>query len=386
MSSGDFKGAEEKIKVLLEKAPDEILYNGLLAEVYRLMGEKNKATEIYEKLLQNDSENPQTLLSLSDFLITEKEYDELFNVLNIIVINSKITREDKISLITRLIENDELVRIKGQNLEMIILVLEATYRNDSIIYLLRPELYQKQQEIQKAIDRLEEIVDMNPENYYAWEKLLILYSETGDYNNLLIRGKECATKFNMSYPAKVLYANAALEKGEFNIAQEELRKAKIIAGENKEMIVQVLTMEADLYYRKREFSKSYETFKEALKLSPEDIIILNNYAYYLAEQGEELKEAERMAKKVIEKEKNNGTYLDTYAWVLYKIGKIKEAARIMEEIIAKGDKEDADWCEHYGFIMKAMKKCDKAVEYWKQAKSLDIRKNYLDKEIQNCSK
>jgi tetratricopeptide (TPR) repeat protein len=78
--------------------------------------------------------------------------------------------------------------------------------------------------------------------------------------------------------------------------------------------------------------------------------------------------------------------MDTYAWILYKRGKIKEAARIMEAIIKNGKNDDAEWCEHYGFIMKAMNQCDKAVEYWKQAQSLDNRKDYLSKEIKNCTK
>ena len=386
INSGDLKGAEEKIKLLLQKDPDEILYNGILAEIYRAEGEKEKAAEIYRSLMERDSGNPQTLLSLADFLITEKEYDELFKLLDIIVLNTYITREDKISLLNRLIENDEIIKSGGEKLEMIILVMEATYKNDDIIYILRPELYQRQQNIDEAIDRLEDLIEINSENYYAWEKLLILYSEKRDYNNLFIKGNECATKFNMSFLAKILYASAALEKNELEIAQEELRKAKILAGDNKEMIVQVLTMEADLFYRKKEFTKSYEIFKEALKYSPEDMVILNNYAYYLAEQGEDLKEAERMARIVIEKEKNNGTYMDTYAWILYKRGKIKEAARIMEAIIKNGKNDDAEWCEHYGFIMKAMNQCDKAVEYWKQAQSLDNRKDYLSKEIKNCTK
>jgi Tfp pilus assembly protein PilF len=386
MNSGDLKGAEERVKELLIGKPDEILYNGLLAEVYRAEGKKEKATEVYKKLMESDSGNPQTLLSLADFMITEKQYDELFDVLNTIILNTKISREDKVTLFARIIENDDIIKTKGNELEMIILVLESTYEKDDIISLLRPELYQREQKLDEATDRLEDLIKINAENYFAWERLLLLYSEKGDYENLFEKGKECATKFNMSFTAKVLYASAALEKNELDIAQEELRKAKILAGDKKEMQIQVLTMEADLYYRKKEYTKSYETFKEGLKLGPDDVVILNNYAYYLAEQGQELKEAERMAKIVVEKEKNNGTFLDTYAWVLYKRGKVKEATRIMEEILKKGGKDDAEWCEHYGFMMKKLNKCDKAVEYWEKAQKLDAGKNYLDKDIQNCIK
>jgi tetratricopeptide (TPR) repeat protein len=384
MNSGDLKGAEEKVKALLEEEPDEIFYNGLLAEIYHAEGENVKALDVYKRLMAKDPQNGQTLLSFSDFLITEKGYDELFSLMNTIIINENITKENKISLSYRLIENEELIKTKGKEIEMVILVMEATYKNDDIVSLLRPELYQKEQKIESAIIRLEELTKTNPDNYYAWEKLLMLYSEKGDFDNLFSKGKECATKFNMSFLAKVLYASAALEKNELDIAQEELRKAEILAGDKKEMQVQVLTMKADLFYRKKEFGKCYETFKEGLKLNPEDVVILNNYAYYLAEQEQDLKEAERMAKIVVEKEKNNGTYLDTYAWILYKMGKIKDAAKIMEDIIKTGEKEDAEWCEHYGFILKAMKKCNNAVEYWKKAKILDKNKSYLDKEIQNC--
>jgi len=90
-------------------------------------------------------------------------------------------------------------------------------------------------------------------------------------------------------------------------------------------------------------------------------------------------------KIVIEKEGENKTFMDTYAWVLYKRGKLKEAARIMEEIM-KGVEDDSEWFEHYGFIMKAMKKCEIATEYWNRAMSLDRKKEYLIKEIENCSK
>jgi tetratricopeptide (TPR) repeat protein len=115
-------------------------------------------------------------------------------------------------------------------------------------------------------------------------------------------------------------------------------------------------------------------------------MILNNYAYFLAEQGTGLKEAEKMASIVIEKEKGNNTYLDTYAWVLFKRGKLKEAEKIMEPIVNVKSESDAEYFEHYGYILKALKKCDKAVEYWGKAMSLDKRKQNLKKEIENCKK
>jgi tetratricopeptide (TPR) repeat protein len=384
INSGDFKGAENKVKKLLEKSPDEVLYNGLLAEIYRSSGEAEKAGSVYRKLLENQPGNPQILLSISDFLINEKQYEDLFPILSKVTITDSVSREEKISLFSRIIGDSILLRSKSNEVEITLIVLEADNMNDPIIMLLRPEFYINLNKTNQAISRLEEIIRDQPENYYAWERVLLLYSEIKDWDKLLSRGKEYATNFNRSYLAKVLYASAALEKEQYAVAEEELRKAKILAGNDTDKIVQVLVMDADVLYRKKEYTKSYEKFKEALILNPEDVMILNNYAYYLAEQGQSLKEAEKMAKMVIEKEKRNTTYLDTYAWVLYKRGRFKEAQRIMEMVISIGEKPDAEWYEHLGYIMKALNKCEKAMGYWELAYKLDLRKSSLLKEIENC--
>jgi tetratricopeptide (TPR) repeat protein len=386
MSEGKFDEALIKVNLLLKEYPDEIVYNGLIAEIYRGKGENEKAQEVYNQLIVRNPNDPQIQLSLCDFLISEKNYDELFMLLNTIILNSKIKSEDKISLLARLFEMPDIIKDKGDNLMLALMVLEANYKEDDIIPLLRPELLIKQTKLVEASMRLEEIIKINPENYFAWEKLLLVYLQLGDFSRLMNKGEECATRFNRSFLAKVLYANGALENGKYSIALEELRKAEILAENNKDFKIQVLTMRADVYYRMKDYTKAFEIFEEALKSNSEDLIVINNYAYYLAERNMKLKEAEEMAKKVIEKEKGNKTYMDTYGWVLYKRGKLNEAAKIMEEIINSGEKADAEWYEHYGFILKKQNKCAKAIENWNIAIRIDSTKKNLIKEIENCGK
>jgi len=266
------------------------------------------------------------------------------------------------------------------------MVFEASYPNDDIIPLLRPEFLDNIERDNDAITRLEEIIEKRPGNYYAWEKLLLLYMQTGDFLKLMTKGEECATKFNRSFLAKLLYANGALENKKYEIALEELRKAQILAGDNKEYYMQVLTMRADAYYRMKDYNKAFETFDEALNLNSEDLTVLNNFAYYLAEQNVRLNEAEEMARNVIEKEKDNATFLDTYAWVLYKRGKVRDAAKIMEGILAKDLPDNAEYFEHYAYILKSLKKCDKAIENWSKAIEIDSTRTHLKMEMENCLK
>lgn len=372
------------VKKLIGEYPEEILYNGLLAEIYREQGQKEKAMEVYDALMESNPDNPETQLSLCEFLIRERKYEELLRLINVVTLNENINREEKISLFAEILENEELIKEKENEISLALMVLEAAFPGDPIILLLRPELYQKKGRLYEAGERLEEIITLTPENYYAWEKLLLVYLDNGDFKNLEKRGEQCATKFNRSFLAKMLYATGAAENKNYNVALEEVRKAEILAGNNEDMLMQVLSTRADIYYRMKDYQKAFSIYEDALNKNMEDVTLLNNYAYYLAEQNIKLKEAERMARKVIEKEKDNYTFLDTYAWVLYKRGKLKDAEKIMQTIIDNSENKDAEYYEHMGFIKMKRKKCEKAVENWEIALRIDSTKIELLKEIEKC--
>lgn len=271
-------------------------------------------------------------------------------------------------------------------MELSLMILESSFPEDDLVALLRPEFYQKTDDNPAAVSRLNEIITANPNNYYAWEKLLLVYYEMKDYGMLEKRGGECATRFNRSVIAKMLYSTGALENGNYDVALEELRKADILAGDNNDLKIQILSMKADVLYRSRNYEEAFRIYEEAINMDNSDLTMLNNYAYYLAEQNINLREAEEMAKTVIGKEGNNNTFMDTYAWVLYKRGKTREAARILERIINSGEADDAEYYEHYGYILKKMKKYREAVESFEKAMELDNTKLYLREEIENCRK
>lgn len=381
-----FEEAKTRINGLLLQEPDQIVYNGLLADIYQNEGKNEEALDVYSQLLERNPDDPVIQMKLCDFLLKEKEFDELFAVINTLILNGKISREEKIALFGGMIEDTVIVNRYSENMKMAMMILEATYVNDDIVLLIRPEFLTKQNKPEEAAARLEEIVKVKPDNYPAWEKLLLIYYETRNFEKLQISGKEAATRFNRSILAKILYAHAAMENKEYVTALDELKKAEILAGDNQEIQLQIIMMKADIYYRSGNLDDAFKSFDEALIRKSDDLTVLNNYAYYLAEQNVKLKEAEEMAKTVISREKDNTTFLDTYAWVLYKRGKAREAARIMEQIVNSGEDDDAEWYEHYGFILKKLGKCREAVDKWEKAITLDGSKVNLKEEIERCKK
>lgn len=386
MLSGQYDNALKKIEALMLEFPDEFIYKGLLAEIYKGKGDNSKAEEIYSQLIEESPEDPDMQLSLCDFLLGQKNYEELFVLLNKVILNEKITRDQKVALFSEMIEADDILKGYLNRLSLSLMVLEASFPEDNLIMLLRPDMYIRAEQIENAKSRLEEIIKINKENYYAWEKLLFVYLDQKDYNNLEEKARIVSTNFNMSFIAKALYATAAMENENFNIALDELRKATILAGNDEDMIVQVLSLKAEIYYRMGNYEETFRTFDEALKVAKNDMTILNNYAYYLAEKNIRLKEAESMAEKVIEIEKSNSTFLDTYAWVLYKRSKFREAEKVMKKVMEFKKDEDAELYEHYGFILKERNNCKEAVKNWNIALKLDSTKKELIREIEKCRK
>jgi tetratricopeptide (TPR) repeat protein len=378
--------ALKKAMELLQQFPDVITYNGLLAEIYRGKGEPEKAMKVYKELIERNPDNPQIQLAICEFLLEEKKYEDLLSLLNIVILNEKIAREDKINLFARIIETTELIKESGDKLLISEMVLEAAYPDDNVVIMIRPELLIAQEKLDKAEERLNEIIIKYPTFYYAWEKLLLVLLQKGDYLTLEKKGEECSTLFNRSFVAKLIYATALNENKKYPDALKEIEKAIILAGNNNEMNIQALTLKADVYYRSKDYDNAFRTFGEALKGNNKDVTLLNNYAYYLAEQDMKLKEAQEMSEKAIELDPGNFTFQDTYAWVLYKRGKYREAEKILEGIIKNSKKEDAEYFEHYGYILKKRHDCQRAILVWESALKLDSSKITLLREIENCKK
>ncbi len=62
-------------------------------------------------------------------------------------------------------------------------------------------------------------------------------------------------------------------------------------------------------------------YKKILTMDPYNLMVLNNYAYYLATHGGDLNEAEKLSATTIREDADNPVYLDTYGWILHLKGK-----------------------------------------------------------------
>ena len=120
----------------------------------------------------------------------------------------------------------------------------------------------------------------------------------------------------------------------------------------------------DIWHRKGDAKKAYKAYDKALKINPNYIYVLNNYAYYLSMEGRNLKKAYEMSKKTIEAEPDNSTYLDTFGWILYLQGKALEAKPFFKHAMLYGGKDSAVILDHYAEVLYELKEYDLAFVYW----------------------
>lgn len=128
-------------------------------------------------------------------------------------------------------------------------------------------------------------------------------------------------------------------------------------------LILAMSIMGDTYHSMGESRKAYAMYEEALKVNPDAVSILNNYAYFLCTEKKQLKKAEKMARRVIELEPDNATYLDTYGWILFLEKKAKEAKPHFKRAMIYGGKDSSVILEHYSAVLDALGEKDLAKYY-----------------------
>lgn len=118
-------------------------------------------------------------------------------------------------------------------------------------------------------------------------------------------------------------------------------------------------------------------------MNPDNLLALNNCAYYMACQDRDLDKALTMIKRVITEKPDDDTSLDTYAWVLFKMKNYTEAKEAIDAALESSERETADMLEHAGDIYFMNGDPDGALDFWKRALELDSSNDLLRRKVKH---
>ncbi|MGC9470424.1 MAG: tetratricopeptide repeat protein [Bacteroidales bacterium] len=378
---GKHRQAANELKRLISAFPEEIKYRGLLAELYDEMGEDEKAVKAYQDLFKIDPENGLAQMSVSSYYRRKREYGKSLEWFEMAVENPEIELDDKIQAMLVYLNQPDILEKYSQKIEIIIEKLAGEYPEEINAMALAADYYIKTKNPERARPYLKKMTEINPENFGVWEQWIFMENEAANYVEI-VRIAEQAMKIFPEVPNLYLYICIGLFQIEEYDRMIEYAEAGTKYSNNNDIIRKELyALLGEGYHALGENEKSDWAFEEALKIKPNDIMVLNNYAYYLSERGSHLKKALEMSRKCIEKEPENYIYLDTCAWILYKMEETDEALVYIRKSIEAGGQEDPEILEHYGDILYEGGKTDEAVNAWKRSVENGNMKEEIKKKI-----
>ncbi len=151
---------------------------------------------------------------------------------------------------------------------------------------------------------------------------------------------------------------------------------------DKGFVSRLYGITGDTYLMMGDTVKAFSLYEKALEIFPGNLLVLNNYAYFLALKGTDLDKAERMSRKTVEADPTNTTFLDTFAWIFFKQGQYGLAKIYIERAVANSEEPNKEILEHYGDILWFNKEYDEARKQWKKAAQLENPSESLLKKVE----
>lgn len=160
-----------------------------------------------------------------------------------------------------------------------------------------------------------------------------------------------------------------------------LLEGKDFVFDNPGLLAQFYSCLGDIYNQLKNHAASDSAYNKALEIDPNDVNVLNNYAYYLSLRNTNLEKAEAMSKKSNELQPNNNSYQDTYGWILYQMKKYEEAKIWIGKALDNGGRGNGTLLEHYGDVLYQLGEKEEAFKYWIEAKKAGGASDQIDKKV-----
>lgn len=233
------------------------------------------------------------------------------------------------------------------------------------------------------------MLDINPSDEFSRLSLMQNALSKRDYAELR-RLSIDGLKENATHPLFYYYAGAVLqiqkdEKGALDMYAKGLKY--ITGNTHTELVSSYYSAYADALHKVGRMEEAYVMYDSALVYNSENIMCLNNYAYFLSLDGVHLDKAKQMSAKTIEKEPEEPTYLDTYAWILFLQSNYIEARKYIDKALKftedLSDPDNVSLVDHAGDIYYHLGFTVEAVKYWKQAAKMDPTSELIRKKAQS---
>lgn len=393
----DTTGAMNEADRLTELYPSDTRFRLLRGSLAGAIGDTLKMERDLLESDRLDPDNANVKLALADLSLNRGDSTAYDNYVYQALLSPGLQLEQKVDMLGQYLQ--QLLRDKGDTSrgDYLFSVLEKEYPHQPELLDLESRYRMATGKKEQGIELMEYATSLDPGNEVYWQQLMAYALSAGRYDMVskaygkasenLVPGTDMKMMYALSLGLDKKYAEAIAAYGGIiepitgnadpSALIEEMHPTPKIGLYEADLLKSVYSSVSDVYWKWKKEEEAFAACRNALFLDPDDVLTLNNYAYFLAEADKELPKALEMAAKVLAAEPENPTYLDTYAWILYKTGDYDGALEKQQEAIEKAKGENgeeiavAEFYEHLAEILKA--KGDNAGSREAAARAKDIK-------------
>ena len=381
---GNKQAAIAEMEALALKYPNDLNYKGMYADMLLRNDEESQALQLYNEILAEEPDNTRAQVSLLGYFRVEGEVEKADSMAEQILMNHNTTTEQRIYLMRQMVSDSE--RTDGDSTRILALfhkMLAQPQQNADIATLCAAYMDLKKMPRDSVKTMLQTVLSIAPDNAAARLQLVSFAWDRKDFDEVITLCQD-ARQYNPEEMAFYYYQGMAYYQQEdqeraLNAFQNGI--GVITQDSNPDIVSDFYAIMGDLLHQKGLAREAFEAYDSCLQWKDDNIMCLNNYAYYLSELGEQLDKAERMSYKTIKAEPKNATYLDTYAWILFMQKRYAEAKIYIDQALQNNTDTSAVIIEHAGDIYIQNKDADHAVELWQQALDGDPTNKLLVRKI-----
>lgn len=382
MALNDSAGALKEMRGLLATAPRNDSYNIAMSGLFQHYGMNDSALYYLDRAQEYAPDNGYIYLARAEYYNMAGDsvaYEQqIYNALTA----EQLDVDSKLGVLLGYIRQQLAKEDTTQRINDLFTVLIQQHPHEARIHQLYSEYFFTKKDYKGAIEQLGYSLDVNPTDADGWRNLVILNMMDNNYPDA-VKASEKALEYNPDNLDLLGYvAGCYHQMKEYGKAIETYEKTLArVDSADVERRANLITGMGDTYSEMNDSAKTVDCYQRALELDPANSGALNNYAYFLAQRGQDLDHAERMAALAVKYEPDNANFIDTYAWVFFAKKDYDMALLYIKSAVEKD--EDNHLLEHYGDILWFTGEKEQAVEQWTKALEQDPDNELLQRKVKD---
>ena len=339
----------------------------ILGDLYKARYNDSTALHYYNKAVSMNPDYTPAYFGMAEIYRVKRDFYNFFNSINPFLADPQINPQMKTSYMEEVIFPSGMVQIFRPQVDTMVASTLNAHPADTSVLTMAGMYFIAIDSTDKGMDILYRNMELHPNVESVRMAYMGQLYYMQEWDTLITVAEETLRIFPEHFTLRELIAIAYWQKGDIKAAIDSYRQILKAAPDDHPILINCYGSLGDMYYELGNRSKSYSCYEKGLRINDNYSPILNNYAYYLSEEGRHLKKALEMSRKTVLNEPENPTYLDTYGWLLYLTGDYQEARKYLEKAKIYGGDESAVILDHYAETLFALKEYNLAFLYWGNA-------------------